>query len=106
MIPETDPVSIPEIESQPTPPPRKKKLKKKLEQIVEKQLDQSLVEKRNVDVLQEGEKLTVSLEATNLDGDVSVEETCPEPQVEPEEMAQGTSPKKSRRKKKHNTVQE
>lgn len=40
-----DQVSLPEKESQPTPPPRKKKLKKKLEQSVENKLDKDFPER-------------------------------------------------------------
>lgn len=40
-----DQASLPEKESQPTPPPRKKKLKKKLEQSVENKLDKDFLER-------------------------------------------------------------
>ena len=91
---------IPESETQPTPPPRKKKLKKKLEQLVEKQLDQSQI-KNNIN---DGEKEDIeTIQNTGNEGDIGTEILKT---VEDETTEQGTSPKKRMRRKKHNAVPE
>ena len=106
-----DPVeSIAETDTVPTPPPRKKKLKKKLEQIVEKQLDQNLMVKSSEADNVEGEqqqKLNVEIAVESSESGVGVEEALQVGQTNSEEVTgqEGKSPKKSRRKKKHNTVQ-
>ena len=97
------------IETHPTPPPRKKKLKKKLEQMIEKQCEQTLSEETSTpsnetsDVIipESSEHDTKELCGSNtvLSEKLSVENDKCDPLPASDEGK--SSPKKSRRKKKH-----
>ena len=86
-IPENLTPSPEKEESQPTPPPRKKKLKKKLEQLVEQKLNLEGSIQLNV----QGKEYELTTNSDVVEKSSALEEKC-------SEVAE---PKKSRRKKKH-----
>lgn len=88
-------VSLPEDDSQPTPPPRKKKLKKKLEQLVEQNLNKDDVKGGQSELTPPNE------ETTNepLENDKSTSDTLEADSDLGKEQLENA--KKSRRRRKH-----
>ena len=89
-----------ENDSQPTPPPRKKKLKKKLEQLIEREVNQkNFVENAFPDSNVSDPTVKNDLSGENsADIDDKLTETAAEGTLSTVEQV---SPKKSRRRKKH-----